>query len=54
MGLIVGGFIPSPLGAVTQYRPTGPEWGIVAGIWAAGALLVTIFYKIVIAVRASS
>jgi molybdopterin-containing oxidoreductase family membrane subunit len=51
LGLIVGGFVPSPLGSVTRYAPTLPEWSIVAGIWAVGALLVTVFYKIVISVR---
>jgi len=51
LGLIVAGFVPSPLGGVISYSPTGPEWAIVVGIWAFGALLVTMFYKIVIAVR---
>lgn len=53
-GLIVAGFVPSPLGGVTAYFPTAPELGIVCGIWAFGALLVTLFYKIVIAVRLES
>ena len=52
MGLIVGGFIPSPLGAVSTYVPTRTEWLIVGGIWALGSLIVTLFYKIVISVRA--
>lgn len=52
MVLIVGGFVPSPLGAVTHYAPTLPEWMIVAGIWALGALMITVFYKIVVCVRA--
>jgi len=51
LGLIVGGFEPSPLGAVTRYVPTLPEWSIVAGIWAVGALLITVFYKITLSVR---
>ena len=51
LGLIVGGFVPSPLGLVTHYAPTLPEWGIVAGIWAVGAFLITVFYKIVLSVR---
>jgi len=37
LGLIVGGFEPSPLGAIAHYAPTLPEWTIVAGIWAVGA-----------------
>jgi Ni/Fe-hydrogenase subunit HybB-like protein len=51
LGLIVGGFVPSPLGAVTQYTPTLPEWAIVLGVWAIGALMITVFYKIVLSVR---
>jgi Ni/Fe-hydrogenase subunit HybB-like protein len=51
LGLIVGGFEPSPLGVFTRYVPTLPEWSIVAGIWATGALLITVFYKIVLSVR---
>lgn len=51
-GLIVGGFVPSPLGSFTHYTPTLPEAGVVVGIWALGGLLITVFYKIVIAVRA--
>lgn len=51
LGLIVGGFEPSPLGSVTHYAPTLPEWGIVAGIWAVGALLITVFYKIALSIR---
>jgi Ni/Fe-hydrogenase subunit HybB-like protein len=51
MGLIVAGFVPSPLGSVTQYSPTAPEWAIVMGVWATGALMVTVFYKITVSVR---
>ncbi len=51
LGLIVGGFEPSPLGAVAHYAPTLPEWSIVAGIWAVGAFLITVFYKIALSVR---
>ena len=51
LGLIVGGFTPSPLDTITTYTPTMPEWFIVIGIWAVGALLITVFYKIALAVR---
>jgi molybdopterin-containing oxidoreductase family membrane subunit len=53
IGLIVGGFIPSPLGAITEYSPSLPEIGITAAIWALGALMVTVFYKITLSVRES-
>jgi molybdopterin-containing oxidoreductase family membrane subunit len=53
LGLIVGGFVPSPMGTVTEYAPTLPEIAIALGIWAVGMLLVTVFYRITIAVRES-
>jgi Ni/Fe-hydrogenase subunit HybB-like protein len=51
LGLIVGGFIPSPLGMVEEYAPTLPEISITLGIWALGFLMITIFYKIALSVR---
>lgn len=51
IGLIVGGFVPSPLGAVTEYAPTLPEISIALGIWAVGFLMITVFYKITLSVR---
>ena len=50
LGLMVGGMVPSPLGAVTRYLPTLPESTIVLGIWAIGALMITVFYKITLSV----
>jgi len=54
MGLIVAGFVPSPLGSITQYSPTAPEWAIVMGVWATGALMITVFYRIAVSVREAS
>jgi molybdopterin-containing oxidoreductase family membrane subunit len=51
VGLIVGGFVPSPLGAVTRYAPTLPEISISIGVWALGFLILTLLYKVAIAVR---
>ena len=51
LGLIVGGFTPSPLDSITTYTPTLPEWSIVLGIWAIGALMITVFYKIALGVH---
>lgn len=51
--LIVGGFVPSPLGVVTEYAPTLPEAAITLGIWAFGFLSLTVFYKITLSVRAT-
>ncbi len=53
LGFVLGGFVPNPLGAIVEYYPTIPELGIVAAIWAAGALILTILYKIVLSVEAN-
>lgn len=50
-GLVMGGFVPNPMGHITEYTPTPTELMITFGVYAIGLLLVTIFYKIVIAVR---
>jgi molybdopterin-containing oxidoreductase family membrane subunit len=52
LGLIVGGLVPSPLGAVADYVPTAREVMITAGVWAVGAAMVTGFFKITAGVRA--
>jgi Ni/Fe-hydrogenase subunit HybB-like protein len=51
LGLIVGGFTPSPFGAITTYTPTWPEATIALGVWAIGALIITVLYKIALSVR---
>jgi len=51
LGMIVTGFVPSPLGKVTSYVPTLPELLITFGIYAGGALLVTVLYKIALSLR---
>lgn len=51
LGLVIAGFIPSPLEAITDYNPTGPEIAITLGVWAAGFLILTLLYKIFISVR---
>jgi molybdopterin-containing oxidoreductase family membrane subunit len=45
MGLIVPGFIPSPIGEVTEYYPSFVEWLMTAGIWAFGFFILTILLK---------
>jgi molybdopterin-containing oxidoreductase family membrane subunit len=51
LALMVGGFMPSPLGHVTSYVPTLPEILITLGIWAIGFLTITVLYKITLSVR---
>ncbi|MBU0751691.1 MAG: polysulfide reductase NrfD [Gammaproteobacteria bacterium] len=45
MGLIVPGYIPSPIGEVTEYHPSFVEWLLVLGIWAFGFFILTILLK---------
>ena len=51
LGMVVTGFVPSPLGHVTAYIPTAPELGISFGIFGIGALMVTMLYKVALSVR---
>ena len=53
LGMVVTGFIPNPLGLVTEYSPTLPELGITLGVYAMGLLLVTMFFKIALSIRKS-
>jgi len=49
--LIVGGFIPNPMGVITEYAPTGYELMISAMIYATGLLILTILWKVAIGVK---
>ena len=51
LGLVVTGFVPTPLEAIPDYTPTGPEIAITVGVWALGLLMVTMLYKIFVSVR---
>jgi molybdopterin-containing oxidoreductase family membrane subunit len=45
MGLIIPGFIPTPLGEIFEYQPTLIESLICFGIWAFGLLVMTVLIK---------
>ncbi len=45
MGLVIPGFIPTPLGAIVDYVPSLNETLVCLGIWAMGLLLYTIFLR---------
>jgi molybdopterin-containing oxidoreductase family membrane subunit len=51
LGLVITGFIPSPLETITEYTPTLPEVGITLGIWGMGFLVLTVLYKIAVSVK---
>jgi len=51
MGLVVPGFVPTPLGEIFEYVPTSVELSVAAGIWAFGILIFTLLAKAVIAIE---
>lgn len=51
LGMISGGFVPSPLHHVTEYAPTKPEIMITLAVYATGFLVLTILYKIATRVK---
>jgi Ni/Fe-hydrogenase subunit HybB-like protein len=48
MGLVVPGFVPTPLGEIVEYSPTLNETLICLGIWAFGILCYTIFLRMAV------
>ena len=51
LGMISGGFVPSPLHHVNEYVPTIPEIIITLGVYATGFLVLTALFKIAISVK---
>ena len=52
-GLLTGGLNPSPLGETTAYFPSLVEIIMGIGLYALGALILTLLYKIAVTVKAS-
>ncbi|MGZ3694655.1 MAG: sulfate reduction electron transfer complex DsrMKJOP subunit DsrP [Bdellovibrionota bacterium] len=50
MGLIIPGFIPSPLGDIVEYSPSVTEFFVCLGIWATGVLIYTLLAKVAIGI----
>ncbi len=51
VGFVLGGFVPTPLEEIVEYYPTANEIFITMGVWAMGAFIVTVLYKIAIDVE---
>ncbi len=51
VGFVLGGFVPTPLEEVVEYYPSANEIFITLGVWAMGAFILTILYKIAIDVE---
>ncbi|HXI19961.1 MAG TPA: NrfD/PsrC family molybdoenzyme membrane anchor subunit [Gemmatimonadales bacterium] len=51
LGLVVPGFIPSPLREIVEYRPTAPELGVTAGVWALGLFVITVLVRVALPIE---
>jgi molybdopterin-containing oxidoreductase family membrane subunit len=51
IGLVIPGFVPSPLGEVVEYVPTLVEIGVTLGIWATGLFVLTVLVKVAIPIE---
>ena len=51
MGLIIPGFVPTPIGEVFQYIPSLVELAVSLGVWALGLLIFTFLAKVAIPIE---
>jgi molybdopterin-containing oxidoreductase family membrane subunit len=51
MGLVVPGFIPSPLGEIVEYTPTLVEVGVTLGVWALGMFVLTVLVRVALPIE---
>lgn len=51
MGLVVPGFIPTPLGEIYEYKPSINELIISAGVFSTGAIVYTLFLRTAISIE---
>ena len=51
IGLLVPGFVPSPLGEIVEYSPTWVELGVTAGIWAMGLFILTVLVRVALPIE---
>ncbi len=51
LGMISGGFVPSPLHHVNEYIPTIPEIIISIGVYGIGFLVLTLLFKMAVSVK---
>jgi Ni/Fe-hydrogenase subunit HybB-like protein len=51
LGLVIPGFVPSPLGEIVEYTPTWVELGVTAGIWALGLFVLTVLIRVALPIE---
>ena len=54
LGLVLGGFVPTPMEHVVEYVPTVAEIAVTLGVWSTGFLVLTLLYKLVVGVKRES
>ena len=50
-GLVIPGFIPSPLGEIVEYTPTWVELSVTLGIWALGLFVLTVLIRVALPIE---
>ena len=51
MGLVIPGFVPSPLGEIVEYTPSWVELAVTAGIWATGLFVLTVLIRVAVPIE---
>jgi molybdopterin-containing oxidoreductase family membrane subunit len=51
IGLVVPGFVPSPLGEIVEYTPTWVELCVTAGVWALGLFVLTVLVRVALPIE---
>ncbi len=51
IGLVIPGFIPSPLGEIVEYTPTWVELCVTVGIWALGLFVLTVLVRVALPIE---
>jgi Ni/Fe-hydrogenase subunit HybB-like protein len=51
IGLVIPGFVPSPLGEIVEYTPTWVELAVTAGIWALGLFVLTVLVRVALPIE---
>jgi Ni/Fe-hydrogenase subunit HybB-like protein len=51
MGLVIPGFVPSPLGEIVEYSPTWVELLVTAGVWALGLFVLTLLVRVALPIE---
>jgi len=51
LGLVIPGFVPSPLGEIVEYVPTWVELSVTAGIFAMGLFILTVLVRVALPIE---